>query len=89
MKHLLDDELNRKLVAMLQAEGRMPHAELAIGHSKAWNAGALVPLVEENPACARYLAEGAIMRLVCGEQCFETYRAHLWAHAHPLVYAAE
>jgi Lrp/AsnC family leucine-responsive transcriptional regulator len=29
MKHLLDDELNRKLVALLQAEGRMPHAELA------------------------------------------------------------
>jgi hypothetical protein len=27
------------------------------------------------------------MRLLCGEQCFETYRAHLWAHVHPVVYA--
>jgi hypothetical protein len=65
------------------------HAQLDIEHSKAWNAEALVPLVEENPGCARYIAEGAIMRLICGEQCFETYRAHLWAHAHPVVYAAE
>ncbi len=43
----------------------------------------------ETPDCAKYIAEGAIMRLICGEQCFETYRAHLWAHAHPVVYAAE
>jgi hypothetical protein len=65
------------------------HAHLDIEHSKAWNAEAIAPLVRETPACARYIAEGAIMRLICGEQCFETYRAHLWAHAHPLVYAAE
>lgn len=64
------------------------HAHLDIEHSKAWNAEALVPLVSETPGCARHIAEGAIMRLICGEQCFETYRAHLWAHAHPLVYAA-
>lgn len=64
------------------------HAGLDVEHSKAWNAEALTPLVEDNPACARFIAEGAIMRLLCGEQCFETYRAHLWAHAHPLVYAA-
>jgi len=65
------------------------HAALDIEHSKAWNAEALIPLVEADPGCARYIAEGAIMRLICGEQCFETYRAHLWAHAHPVVYAAE
>lgn len=64
------------------------HAQLDIEHSKAWNAEALRPLVEEAPGCAPFIAEGAIMRLICGEQCFETYRAHLWAHAHPLVYAA-
>ena len=50
---------------------------------------ALAPLVSETPDAARYIAVGAIMRLICGEQCFETYRAHLWAHAHPVVYAAE
>lgn len=65
------------------------HAQLDVEHSRAWNAEALTPLVEANPACARHLAEGALMRLICGEQCFETYRAHLWAHHHPLVYAAE
>jgi hypothetical protein len=65
------------------------HAQLDVEHSHAWNAEALAPLVEADPACAPLIAEGAIMRLVCGEQCFETYRAHLWAHHHPLVYAAE
>jgi len=65
------------------------HAQLDIEHSKAWNAEALVPLVEADPGCAKYIAEGAVMRLVCGEQCFDTYRAHLWAHTHPAVYAAE
>jgi hypothetical protein len=65
------------------------HANLDVEHSRAWNAEALNPLVEADPACARFIAEGALMRLICGEQCFETYRAHLWAHAHPVVYAAE
>lgn len=67
----------------------MLHAQLDVEHSRAWNAEVLVPLVRETPGCARYLAEGAVMRLICGEQCFEAYRAYLWAHAHPLVYAAE
>ena len=65
------------------------HAQLDIEHSKAWNAEALIPLVTEDPARARFIAEGAVMRLICGEQCFDTYRAHLWAHVHPVVYAAE
>lgn len=65
------------------------HAHLDIEHSKAWNAEALIPLVSENPACARHLAEGAMMRLICGEQCFEVYRAHLWAGARTRLYAAE
>jgi hypothetical protein len=64
------------------------HAHLDVEHSAAWNAEALAPLVAQTPDCARYLAEGALMRLICGEQCFEAYRAHLWAHVHPLVYAA-
>ena len=65
------------------------HAQLDVEHSRAWNAEALVPLVSERPDCARHIAEGAVMRLICGEQCFETYRAHLWAHAHDVMYAAE
>ena len=35
------------------------------------------------------LASGALMRLICGEQCFEAYRAHLWAGAQTMLYAAE
>jgi hypothetical protein len=65
------------------------HAHLDIAHSAAWNAEALVPLVSENPDCARFIAEGAVMRLICGEQCFETYRASLWAVEHAVMYAAE
>ncbi|WP_377355159.1 iron-containing redox enzyme family protein [Phenylobacterium terrae] len=65
------------------------HAVLDVEHSRAWNAEVLIPLVEADPSCARYIAEGAIMRLILGEQCFEAYRAHLWAHEHPVVYAAE
>lgn len=65
------------------------HANLDVEHSKAWNAEALLPLVSEDPTCAPLIAEGALMRLICGEQCFETYRAHLWAHADPVAFAAE
>lgn len=65
------------------------HAHLDVEHSKAWNAEALAPLVAETPDCARHIAEGAVMRLLCGEQCFEAYRAYLWANARASVYAAE
>lgn len=55
------------------------HAHLDVEHSKAWNAEALLPLVQDDPDCARFIAEGALMRLACGLACFEIYRAHLWA----------
>ena len=50
---------------------------LDVKHSLAWNAEAIRPLVEENPACATAIAEGALMRLKCGERCFERYRREL------------
>ncbi|CAN7617784.1 iron-containing redox enzyme family protein [Phenylobacterium sp. LjRoot164] len=65
------------------------HAHLDVEHSKAWNAEALLPLVEADPACARSIAEGALMRLHCGHECFETYRAYLWAQSLPKLHAAE
>ncbi|HWW27573.1 MAG TPA: iron-containing redox enzyme family protein [Caulobacter sp.] len=55
------------------------HATLDIAHSEAWNAEVLTPLVEADPDCARYIAEGALMRLEAGRRCFEAYRANLWA----------
>ena len=57
------------------------HAVLDVKHSAAWNAEALVPLVASDPAIAPALAEGALMRLRCGERCFDRYRAELWRPA--------
>jgi hypothetical protein len=54
------------------------HAILDVKHSETWNEEAFKPLVAADPECARYLAEGALIRLSCGARCFEAYRAHLW-----------
>ena len=54
------------------------HATLDVKHSETWNAEVLQPLVAADPGCARYIAEGALMRLTAGARCFEAYRAHLW-----------
>jgi hypothetical protein len=54
------------------------HAVLDVKHSAAWNSEVLHPLVSEDPSCARYIAEGALMRLQCGAACFDAYRTHLW-----------
>ena len=55
------------------------HAVLDVEHSRAWNEEALKPIVAETPQAARWIAEGALMRLTCGLACFETYRQHLWS----------
>lgn len=49
------------------------HAVLDVLHSRAWIQEIIRPLVAENPECARYIAEGALMRLTCGQQCFDRY----------------
>ena len=53
------------------------HAVLDVKHSAAWNAEAIRPLVEADPAFAPAIAEGALMRLECGAACFERYRREL------------
>ena len=53
-------------------------ASLTVRHAEEWIAHVLRPLVQEAPERARYLAEGALMRLTCGARCFEAYRSHLW-----------
>lgn len=50
------------------------HAILDIKHSEAWNAEAAWPLVAMRPELAPALAEGALMRLECGAECFRRYR---------------
>jgi hypothetical protein len=53
------------------------HAVLDIKHSEDWNREAIRPAVSEDPRRATAMAEGALIRLRCGERCFEAYRAVL------------
>jgi hypothetical protein len=53
------------------------HAVLDVKHSEDWNREAIRPAVAEDPRRATAMAEGALIRLKCGERCFEAYRAHL------------
>ena len=48
---------------------------LDVKHSEAWNREAIAPLVADDPRRAAAMAEGALIRLKCGERCFERYRA--------------
>nr|KIS30392.1 hypothetical protein TQ38_22910 [Novosphingobium sp. P6W] len=61
------------------------HAVLDVKHSETWNREALRPLVEEDGRRATAIAEGALMRLLCGERCFDRYRAELWDNATTLA----
>jgi hypothetical protein len=54
------------------------HATLDVKHSEAWNREAILPAVAEDPARARAMAEGALIRLTCGARCFDRYRRELW-----------
>ena len=53
------------------------HAVLDVKHSEDWNREALRPAIAEDPRRATAIAEGALIRLKCGERCFERYRMHL------------
>ncbi|EIT71886.1 iron-containing redox enzyme family protein [Hydrocarboniphaga effusa] len=50
------------------------HAGLDLKHSEDWNREVLRPLVQADSDCAKLIAEGALLRLRCGERCFERYR---------------
>ena len=54
------------------------HAVLDVKHSETWNAEVVHPLVDENPDVAPAIAEGALLRLQAGADCFARYRAVLW-----------
>jgi hypothetical protein len=54
------------------------HAVLDVKHSEAWNREVFASIVAETPEAARLIAEGALMRLQCGADCFDAYRAYLW-----------
>lgn len=54
------------------------HAVLDLKHSEAWNREVFASIVAEKPEAARWIAEGALMRLQCGADCFDAYRRRLW-----------
>jgi hypothetical protein len=50
------------------------HAVLDVKHSETWNREVLRSLVAADPARARAIGEGAVLRLWHGARCFECYR---------------
>lgn len=69
--------LNRLGVPKKQSHYFALHSVLDIKHSEAWNLEVLEPLVREDGRRAKAIAEGAVLRLWCGEQCFKRYRQEL------------
>ncbi|MBA2674198.1 MAG: iron-containing redox enzyme family protein [Ramlibacter sp.] len=59
------------------------HAALDVSHARSWLREVIRPLVEADPACAPHIAEGALMRLYCGQRCFERYDHDLRQPARP------
>lgn len=49
------------------------HGALDISHGAAWIREVIHPLIDADPGCAAFIAEGALMRLQCGERCFDRY----------------
>jgi Iron-containing redox enzyme len=50
------------------------HSTVDVVHARDWRDEVLIPLVSEQPELARWLAEGALMRLRAGLRTFERYR---------------
>lgn len=76
---LVADALKRVGLTPKEARYFTLHAVLDVKHSEEWNKEAIRPAVEEDPRRATAMAEGALIRLKCGERCFDAYREHLWA----------
>lgn len=73
--------LNRLGVPRKQSHYFALHAVLDVKHSEAWNREVLLPLVAEDPARAKAIGEGALLRLWCGARCFDSYRRYLMTPA--------
>lgn len=53
------------------------HAALDKAHSRAWIDEIIAPAVQSDPGCAVHIAQGALMRLACGQRCFVRYQHEL------------
>jgi hypothetical protein len=65
------------------------HATLDVKHSQSWNREVIHSLVAEDHRRAAAIAEGAVLRLWCGQRCFERYRARLGVALAPRVSVRE
>lgn len=72
----VNDGLKRLNVTLNARKYFQLHATLDIAHSKAWNDEVIYSIVKETPTAMKPIAEGALMRLMCGQRCFDQYRAH-------------
>ena len=61
------------------------HASIDIRHANDWNREVITSLIRQDPSVARFIAEGALMRLQAGALCFDRYRAHFGLDNSPLV----
>lgn len=77
---LVDEGLRRLEVGKTRRYFAL-HATLDLKHSADWNREVITPIVAAKPEAARFIAEGALIRLECGARCFAEYRAHLWGAA--------
>ena len=75
---LVAEGLKRVGLSAKEARYFTVHAVLDIKHSEDWNREAIRPAVAGDPRRATAMAEGALIRLKCGERCFAAYRARLW-----------
>ena len=65
------------------------HTAPEVSGAKCWVEKITDPLADTNPTCAGALADGALMRLLCGQRCFERYSAYWLLPEWPMSTSAE
>lgn len=60
------------------------HAVVDLAHAQTWRDEVLIPVVTERPEVARFIAEGALMRLQAGARTYERYRREFGLADHAL-----
>lgn len=73
----INDGLRRLGVSAAGRSYFQLHAGLDLRHSAAWNREVIRPLVATSPELAFPIAEGAWLRLMAGQRCFDRYSKEL------------
>lgn len=75
---LVKEGLERLGISKLARRYYALHEVIDERHYDQWASEVLEPLVSEDGSRAKWIAEGALMRLRAGERTYERYRRHLW-----------